>query len=199
MINQSKRTGGRAMLDGEIIDLYLKREPDAIRRTSEKYGSRLLALSNRLLQDMETAKECENDTYLQAWERIPPNEPREYFFAFLAKIIRHLSLDVCRKKNRQKRNAVIVELSGELEQCIPDRSSNVQTAVDGNEFGRVVSEFLRSLPAQQRNMFVRRYWYADSVAQIAEEFACPENTVKSILFRVRGKMKRFLEKEGYDV
>ena len=92
-----------------------------------------------------------------------------------------------------------MELSGELEQCIPDRSSNVQTAVDGNEFGRVVSEFLRSLPAQQRNMFVRRYWYADSVAQIAEKFACPENTVKSILFRVRGKMKRFLEKEGYDV
>ena len=187
------------MLDGEIIDLYLKREPDAIRHTSEKYGSRLLVLSNRLLQDMETAKECENDTYLQAWERIPPNEPREYFFAFLAKIIRHLSLDACRKKNRQKRNAVIVELSGELEQCIPDRSSNVQTAVDGNEFGRVVSEFLRSLPAQQRNMFVRRYWYADSVAQIAEEFACPENTVKSIFFRVRGKIKRFLEKEGYDV
>lgn len=73
------------MLDGEIIDLYLKREPDAIRHTSEKYGSRLLVLSNRLLQDMETAKECENDTYLQAWERIPPNEPREYFFAFLAK------------------------------------------------------------------------------------------------------------------
>ena len=135
------------MLDGEIIDLYLKREPDAIRHTSEKYGSRLLVLSNRLMQDMETAKECENDTYFQAWERIPPNEPREYFFAFLAKIIRHLSLDVCRKKNRQKRNAVIVELSGELEQCIPDRSSNVQTAVDGNEFGRVVSEFLRSLPA----------------------------------------------------
>ena len=125
MRGQNEKTAetdrGISMLDGDIIDLYLKREPDAIRYTSEKYGARLLALSNRLLQDMETAKECENDTYLQAWERIPPNEPREYFFAFLAKIIRHLSLDVCRKKNRQKRNAVIVELSGELEQCIPDR------------------------------------------------------------------------------
>lgn len=156
------------MLDDEIIELYL-------------------------IQDYETARECENDTYLQAWNRIPPNEPREYFFAFLAKIIRHISLDVCKKRNRQKRSGTLVELTGELEQCIPDLRRNVEMAVEGKEFGRIVSEFLRTLPEQQRKIFVRRYWFADSVQEIADTFDCSENTVKSILFRVRKRMKNYLK------
>ena len=102
-------------------------------------------------------------------------------------------------RKRQKRSGTLVELTGELEQCIPDLRRNVEMAVEEKEFGRIVSEFLRTLPEQQRKIFVRRYWFADSVQEIADAFDCSENTVKSILFRVRKRMKNYLKKEGYEV
>ena len=93
------------MTDTEIIDLYLERDQMAIRQTSDKYGVRLRKIAVGITRDAFSAEECENDTYMKTWEAIPPNEPRDYFFVFLARITRHLSLDVCKERNRLKRKA----------------------------------------------------------------------------------------------
>ena len=107
------------MNDNKIIDLYLCRDETAVKHTARKYGDHLRALAYGIVKDHQTAEECENDTYLKAWNSIPPHEPREYLYAFLARITRHISLDCCRKRSRLKRSAYISELSAEMEQCIP--------------------------------------------------------------------------------
>ncbi len=112
------------MDDDQIVELYLTRDEDAIRKTAEKYGNRLRALSFGIVQDEQTAEECENDTYMKAWDAIPPNEPKDYLYAFLARIARHISLNCCRDRNRLKRSAFVCELSTELEQCIPARTKS---------------------------------------------------------------------------
>ena len=107
------------MEDTRIVELYLNREESAIDETAKKYGSRLRTLSFGIVGDKQTAEECENDTYMEAWNRIPPHEPRTYLYAFLVRIARHISLNCCCANKRLKRHAVICELSIELEQCIP--------------------------------------------------------------------------------
>ena len=109
----------KALDDTKIIDLFFERDETAIRYASEKYGNRLRSLSHSIVKDRQTAEECENDTYMEAWDTIPPHEPRSYLYAFLARIIRHLSLNRCRDRSRLKRSAFICELSAEMEQCIP--------------------------------------------------------------------------------
>ena len=107
------------MEDERIIELYMRRDEAAVRRTAEKYGRRLRTLSMGIVGDWQTAEECENDAYLEAWNSIPPHEPKGYFYAFLACITRRLSLNRCRERGRLKRSALVGELSAELEQCIP--------------------------------------------------------------------------------
>lgn len=107
------------MDDRSIVALYLRRDETAIRQTAEKYGSRLRALAYGIVNDLQTAEECENDTYMEAWHTIPPHEPSDHFYAFLARITRHISLNRCRDRSRLKRSAFICELSAEMEQCIP--------------------------------------------------------------------------------
>ena len=109
----------KALDDTKIIDLFFERDETAIRYASEKYGNRLRSLSHSIVKDRQTAEECENDTYMEAWDTIPPHEPRSYLYAFLARIIRHLSLNCCRDRSRLKRSAFICELSAEMEQCLP--------------------------------------------------------------------------------
>ena len=136
------------MDDDEIVELFLKKDESAIIHTAEKYGCRLRSISQRITADILTAEECENDTYLEAWNRIPPNEPRTYLIAFLSKIIRNISINKCIEKNRLKRRAYIVELSSEMEQCIP-AVNDVESYVDGVEIGRVISTFLRKQPKKR--------------------------------------------------
>lgn len=185
------------MQDHEIVKLYWNRDEAAILASSDKYGSRLLRIADQILDDIETAKECENDTYLQAWNRIPPDDPSEYFFSFLARITRHLSLDEWRRRHAVKRSGIVVELSQELEQCVSGRDDSAEQEVLARELGKTISDFLRTLPREHRQMFLRRYWYMDSVADVADSFLCSESKVKTVLFRVREKMKKHLEKEGY--
>ncbi len=106
------------MEDEKIVDLFLDRDESAISHVAEKYGSRLCTISYRITQDHATAEECENDTYLEAWNRIPPNEPRAYLPTFLSKIVRNISLNRCIERKRLKRSAYVSELSKEMEQCI---------------------------------------------------------------------------------
>ena len=184
------------MEDEKIVELYFERNESAIERTSEKYGKRLRAVSNGIVRDMETAEECENDTYLEAWNIIPPNEPKTYFYAFLARIIRNISLNCCRKKNALKRNAFVCELSAEMEECIPS-PDDMDCRIDDMVFAEIINKFLSELDAEKRKIFVRRYWYMDSVTEISEKLLLSESKVKTSLFRTRKKLREFLEKEGY--
>lgn len=184
------------MDDEKIVELYLSRDEAALANTSDKYGTRLRNLANNILEDISAAEECENDTYMEAWNSIPPHEPRAYLFAFLARITRHISLDCCRKRSRMKRSAILTELVDEVEQCIP-APDDTAGQVDGIVLGEVISAFLRRLPEERRNVFLRRYWYLDSVATISKRFALTESKVKSILFRSRNELRGYLVKEGY--
>lgn len=186
------------MGDAEIVDLYLKRDEAAIAHSVEKYGARLRVIANSILEDSTAAEECESDTYLAAWNSIPPHEPRTYLFAFLARIARNLSLDRCRHRNRHKRSAPLVALTAELEACIPT-PLDTERHVESAELGRAVSAFLRALPEARRNVFLRRYWYFDSVSAIAGRFAMSESKVKSMLFRTRNELRVYLSAEGYAV
>ena len=186
------------MNDNEIVELYLSRNEEAINQTAQKYGSRLRNIANSILNDRETAKECENDAYHETWELIPPHEPRNYLFAFVGRIVRHIALNVCKKNSRQKRYAMYCELTQEMEQCIPSKN-NVEEAFAADELVLSINAFLATCPEDQRNIFVRRYWYFDTIAEISKKYGYSQSKVKTALFRMREGLKQHLEKEGYTV
>lgn len=186
----------KALDDNEIVALYLLRNEMAIERTAEKFGSRLVALAYGIVRDRQTAEECENDTYMEAWNTIPPHEPRSYLYAFLARITRHIALNCCRARSRLKRSALLCELSTEMEQCIP-APDDIECRVDDMALSEALNGFLSTLGEEKRNIFVRRYWYLDSIADISERFALSESKVKTTLFRCRNRLREHLEKEGY--
>ena len=183
------------MDDERIVELYLLRDEAAIRQSAGKFGMRLRALSYGIVGDRQTAEECENDTYLEAWNRIPPHEPRSYLYPFLARIDRHISLNCCRDRSRLKRSALICELSAEMEQCIP-APDDVECRIDDLAFAEAINGFLASLGEEKRNLFIRRYWYLDSVAAISRRFAFSESKVKTILYRCRRQLRAHLEKSS---
>lgn len=184
------------MDDNQIVELYLLRDETAVKLTTEKFGSRLRSLAFRIVNDRQTAEECENDTYMEAWNTIPPHEPRSYLYAFLARITRHISLNCCRDRSRLKRSAFVCELSAEMEQCIPT-PDDVACRVDDMALGEAINGFLNTLAEEKRNIFIRRYWYLDSIADISKCFALSESKVKTTLFRCRNQFREYLEKEGY--
>ena len=186
------------MDDNRIVELYLLRDETAIKQTSEKYGNRLRSLAYGIVNDRETAEECENDTYMEAWNAIPPHEPRSYLYAFLARITRHISLNICRDRSRLKRSAFICELSAEMEQCIP-APDDTQCRIDDMAISEAINGFLGALDEDKRNIFIRRYWYLDSIADISKRFALSESKVKTTLFRCRNRLREHLEKEGYTI
>ncbi len=184
------------MKDNQIVELYLNRSEEAIRHTSEKYGSSLRKTAYRITEDLQTSGECENDTYMEAWNRIPPHEPRTYLFQFLLRIIRNISINRCVERNRLKRSAFISELSEEMEQCIP-APDDTESRVDGEILGGIISVFLRNLPKEKRLIFMQRYFFLDSVSSIAKRFGFSESKVKTTLFRIRNDLREYLIKEGY--
>lgn len=184
------------MEDERIIELYLGRDGDAIRHTSEKYGARLHSLSFCITNDEQTAEECENDTYLEAWNSIPPNEPRNYFYAFLARITRHVSIDRCRERMSLKRGAHIVELTDELASCVP-ASDSIENSIDAKLLGEAIGRFLITLSDEKQVIFMRRYFYLDSISDISTRLSIGESKVKTTLFRVRSSLREYLTKEGY--
>lgn len=186
------------MDDNLIVDLYLQRDENAIEQTSEKYGARLRSLAHSIVNDRLTSEECENDTYMEAWESIPPHEPRDYLYAFLARIIRHIALNCCRYNNRLKRSAYICELSNELEQCLP-ASGGAEFSIDDIALREAINAFLGRLDEEKRNIFIRRYWYLDSTADISKRFSVSESKVKTTLFRCRNRLREHLEREGYKI
>ena len=136
------------MDDKNIVDLYLQRDEMAVKETEAKYNTYCFRIANNILSIPEDAEECVNDTYLETWNRIPPNKPYTYFYAFLARIVRHISIDCCRKSNAVKRQEYLVELSDELLESIPSRNS-VQDTVDETELVNLISKYLLSIDKEK--------------------------------------------------
>lgn len=181
------------MEDSVILDLYFAREERAIRETDNKYGRELRGLSYRITGDCSDTEECVNDTYLAAWNRIPPERPN-YFCAYLCKIVRNISLNSADKKKAQKRSAVLVSLDEELLEILPDNSS---PQIEELELARAIETFLKKTDKKSRVLFVRRYFYTDSPEDIAELSGMSVNAVTIKLSRLRKKMKAYLIKEGF--
>lgn len=184
------------MKDAEIVKLFLNRNEDALSAVEEKYGAKLYRLAFSILDNAEDAKECVNDTYFQAWKLIPPNEPYDILEAFLSKITRSVAFDRYRAGKALKRSSVIVPITEELAECLPDRAS-VEDDVAGKElFGRI-NKYLYSKSKTKRNIFIRRYYFLDPVADISRRFGISESKVKVELYRMRNELKKELIKEGY--
>ncbi len=181
------------MEDVKIIALFWARNEQAVQETDTAYGRKLFCLSNNILNNREDAEESVSDTYMEAWKSIPPKRPK-YFYAFLASICRHLSLDRLDWRLAAKRNAQVVALTQEMEHCIPDGRQDAQ--MDSRELRRVLEAFLDALPQESRLIFLRRYLYADTVADIAARYGISESKVKTQLHRTRTKLHTYLEKEG---
>ena len=180
------------MDDSKIVELYLSRNESAISETAQKYGLKLRRIANNILNNMASAEECENDTYLKTWETIPPNKP-QYFFAYLAKICRNTALKMEEKQQAEKRSAVIVELSQELSECLPDKHSLEDTAEQ--ELGEIISKFLKTVSKENRVIFIRRYFLSETISDISKALSISESKVKSSLFRTRNKLRDYLSKE----
>lgn len=184
------------MEDSKIIELFFARNEDAIRHTDDTYGRKLFMLADNIVKDHQDAEESVSDTYLKAWNTIPPQKPR-HFFAYLAKICRNFALGRLDWKNAAKRKAEVVSLTDEMELCIPDDSRTAQ--MEGRELGRILDAFLRTLSPENRMVFMRRYWYVDTVAEIAVRYGISESAVQMRLNRTRAKLCTYLEKEGIRV
>lgn len=183
------------MDDNEIVDLYLIRDERAISESSNKYGRQLSNLSKKIVLDMGTAEECINDTWLNTWNSIPPHEPRDWLFAYLAKITRALSIDAVRKMTAGKRNANVVPITSELSEILK-YSETVEQQIDEMLLKESLNKFLSGIEREKRDMFVRRYWYIDSIADIAKRHDCSESRVKVILHRLRRKLDEWLRRDG---
>ncbi len=184
--------------DSRIVDLYLARDESAIALTAEKYGARLRRLANGILQDPQTAEECENDTYLKAWQSIPPHEPREYLFSYLGEIIRNLAINECQKRSRLKRQAELFELTEEMKEILPGNES-VEKTVEETLLAECINRFLDKCTPEQRGVFIRRYWFFEPVEEIAARYDFSASKVKSILYRLRKRLRVYLEEEGYEL
>lgn len=184
------------MEDSKILDLYFARNEEAIRQTDDTYGRRLFVLADNIVRNHQDAEESVSDTYLKAWDTIPPQKPK-FFFAYLAKICRHFALGRLDWKNAAKRKAEVVSLTEEMELCIPDGSRDAE--MEGKELGMILDTFLRSLTPENRMVFMRRYWYVDTISEIAVRYGISESAVQMRLNRTRAKLGTYLEKEGIRV
>lgn len=183
------------MEDKRIIDLYWARQETAIVETDKKYGKYCRSIALHILNSLEDSEECVNDTWLKAWDSMPPKRP-DYLAAFLGKIARNLSISRYRMNHARKRGSGETELLlMELEECIPSAKS-VEEEVESKETAASIDRFLYGIDEESRNIFVRRYFYADPVKEIAQRFEISESKVKSQLFRMRNRLKEHLEKEG---
>jgi len=182
--------------DSKIIELYVARNEDAIRQTDATYGRSLFSLADNIVRNDQDAEESVSDTYLRAWNTIPPQQPR-HFFAYLATICRRFALDRLDWNAAAKRKAQVVSLTQEMESCIPDAAA--QWDVDRRELGRILDAFLRTLAPENRMVFLRRYWYMDTVAEIALRYGISESAVSMRLSRTRSRLRAYLEKEGIQV
>lgn len=183
------------MRDTEILDLYWSRDEQAISESQKAYGRYCYSIAWNILFSREDSDECVNDTWLRAWNSIPPKRPGRLEL-FLGTITRNLSLDRWKERHAMKRgNGEMMLALDELAECVPGRH-DTEALAEAAELERLLNEFLRSLPERECNVFLRRYWYVEEYGEIAKRCGMKLNTVKTSLFRTRAKLRTYLEKEG---
>ena len=185
------------MTDEGIVELFFNRDEYAIEACDLKYGSALREFGKRISGEAYVAEECANDTYLKTWNTVPPKDPRGYLFAFLSKIMRNLCLDRVRMRAREKRGAKLTVLSDELSEAAPGGESSDGELLCG-ELAALISNFLRALPNEKREIFVMRYFYMEELSAIAAHLSVSEGKVKTVLKRLRDKLRIYLSVYGYD-
>lgn len=182
------------MKDIDIIKLYFARSEKAIDETNIKYGAYCKCIANNILCNLQDSEECVNDTYLRAWNSIPPKSPSN-LRTYLGRITRGLAINRYKMYSAEKRGGITADIVfSELEDCIPSEM-RVEDALDEKLVIKAVEDFLRRQSTQKRNIFLRRYWYCSSIADIAKDFSLSESKVASILYRQRVKLKEHLERE----
>ncbi len=185
--------GGIPVEDREIVALYWQRDERAVEETERQYGSYCRSISYGILRNRQDSEECVNDTWLRAWHAMPPQRPR-ILSAFLGKITRNLSLQAYERRQAQKRGGGQVLLAlEELESCLED---GPELQLEAAELGRLLDQFVRSLPLKDGCVFIRRYWFLDPLEDIAAQYRMALGSVKSSLYRSRGKLRVFLEEKG---
>ena len=186
------------MQDEAIVALYWQRDEAAIRETQDKYGRYLTKIAYNILSDLEDSMESVNDTYLHAWNSMPPHRP-SILSTYLAKITRRVSIDIFRRHNRQKRQASQYALSlNELTDCLSGGNTTEEIA-DSKLLARAISDYLRSLPEEPRTLFIARYFFLDSLKEAAALCQMTESKAKSMLHRTRQGLQAHLRQEGFIV
>ena len=186
------------MEDKQIIDLYWARSETAISETASKYGRYCHSIAFNILRSHEDSEECVNDTLFNAWKAMPPQRPNK-LSAFLGTITRNLSLDKWEQYNAEKRGLGQVPFAlEELHDCIP-ALENADQIADDLTLTEILNQFLNTLPKDRRKIFIRRYWYMNTIKEIAEGYSTSESKVKMSLLRSRNELKQLLEKEGFDL
>ena len=184
------------MEDNRIIDLYWAREEQALTETERKYGGYCRTIARNILKIHEDAEECVSDTWLNAWNAMPPKRP-SVLSAFLGKITRNLAFDRWKAAHAEKRGGGSLPLAlDELDECIAAKGG-VEAAFDEKELSHAIDTFLRTLPERECGVFLRRYWFSDPVKDIALRLGVSENTVSARLRRLRVRLQQHLQEEGF--
>lgn len=182
------------MDDQKIIELYLQRDEQAVEITQAKYAGYCFRIANNILSIPEDAEECVNDTWVSAWNRIPPAIPLS-LKAFLGKLVRDISLNRYIHDRAKKRYSGMEVLLDELEECIPS-NFDVEQCMEQKELSSLLNEWLQSLPCDEMALFVQRYYYGDSVKNLAKVYGCTENQMAQKMLKLRNKLKSYLINEG---
>ncbi|MDK2964410.1 sigma-70 family RNA polymerase sigma factor [Lacrimispora sp.] len=182
------------MEDSQIIDLFFERSEQAILELSNKYGKICNKVSLNILNNTQDAEECVNDAYLSTWNNIPPEKP-DPLLAYVCRIVRNLSIKKYYRNTALKRNSYYDIAFEELADCIPSQNS-IDRDYDSKELAKIINDFLDTLDKDNRVMFVRRYWFSDSLIEIAKMFGITEHNASVRLSRIRGRMKKYLLKRG---
>lgn len=186
------------MDDNQIIALFLARDEDAIQAAQRQYGAYCAAIANGILDDPGAAEECVNDAWLKCWQSIPPQRPRS-LKGYAGRIVRNLALSVRRADAAQKRGGGQVQLALDELSEVVSGGDTPEGALDRQAFRAALDGFLADLPEERRSLFLRRYWYLDSVEQLAKRFRMSKTQVTTTLHRLRVKLRAHLEQEGFEV
>lgn len=183
------------MEDSQIISLFFQRDEAAIAETEKKYGTFCYNIALNILSINADAEECVNDTYLRAWNSIPPQHP-DRLGAWLGRVVRNIAINLWHKNHRQKRYAGMEKLLNELEDCIPSPIT-VEHKIEEEELTQFLNAWLASLSDEDRILFVRRYWNGETVNELAAEYRISPGNMAKRMYRLRQSLKQILEKEGY--
>ncbi len=182
------------MEDREITQLFLARSEQAVAALAERYGALCCRIAQNILHDRRDAEECVNDAYLAVWNTVPPQEP-DPMLSYVCRIVRNLAVKRYHRNTARKRNSAYDAALDEIADCFP-ASASAEDEAEACETARLINAFLETLDRDSRVLFVRRYWYADPIGDLAALFGTSRHTVSVRLFRIRGALKKYLQQEG---